>query len=109
MSDYLTNVSNALLGRKKGSEAFTNSHDIQAYTQGYTAIAFTMLLVSIVISVLYAYGAAKLSYCYNVSIGNGGSAFMWSVLAFFFSAAYYPYYSLFLNPLCAAKVGGRRN
>ncbi len=58
------------------------------------------------------YGAAKLSYCYNIHIGNSsGTAVVWSFLAFIFAGFYYPYYGLFLNPLCSIPMvqsGGRR-
>jgi len=66
-------------------------------------------------SFVYSYGAAKLSYAYNTSIGSS-SAFLWSILAFFFSGLYYPYYAFFVNPVGAPPaamslptVGGRRN
>jgi hypothetical protein len=51
-------------------------------------------------SFVYSYGAAKLSYAYNTSVGSS-SAFLWSILAFFFSGFYYPYYAFFVNPVGA--------
>jgi len=70
--------------------------------------------VFLVGSFLYSFGAAKLSYAYNSSIGSS-SAFLWSILAFFFSGLYYPYYAFFVNPVGAPPaamslptVGGRR-
>jgi hypothetical protein len=74
----------------------------------------TIAGVFFVISFLYSYGAAKLSYAYNTSVGSS-SAFLWSILAFFFSGFYYPYYAFFVNPvgapptsLSSPLVGGRR-
>lgn len=55
----------------------------------------------IVFAILYSYGAARLSYFYNVNSGNAGYAMLWSILAFFFSDLYYPFYSFFLNPQSA--------
>ena len=65
----------------------------------------------LVTAFLYSFGAAKLSYAYNTSIGSS-STFLWSILAFFFSGFYYPYYAYFVNPVgatpAAAMMGGRR-
>ncbi len=110
---YLLNLWDALLGReKRRHEYFVTSDGIPVASNTSAAGAIAAFAVSslfiTVISFLSAYGAAKLSYCYNVSIGNADSAFLWSLLAFFFCSLYYPYYGLFLNPLCAVKVGGRR-
>jgi hypothetical protein len=65
-------------------------------------------------SFIYSFGAAKLSYAYNTSIGSS-SAFVWAILAFFFSGLYYPYYAFFVNPVGAPPaslsvplMGGRR-
>jgi hypothetical protein len=70
--------------------------------------------VFLVGSFLYSFGAAKLSYAYNTSVGSS-STFLWSILAFFFSGFYYPYYAYFVNPVGAPPasiipplVGGRR-
>jgi hypothetical protein len=52
---------------------------------------FTMTVsLSLILTIIFSYGAAKLSYDMFHSVG-------WSVLAFFFSGVYYPYYALFLN------------
>ena len=79
-------------------------------------ILFTILLL-ILYGFLNAYGAASLSYCYNLSIGNdSGVALFYSVVCFFFSPVYYPYYALFLNPVCSAgrvatqtQYGGKKH
>ena len=76
--------------------------------------AILMFLITILLSFLYSYGAAKLSWHYNMYMGNSGSAFIWSLISFFFSGFYYPYYALFLDPVATMKhlnsvsVGGRR-
>jgi hypothetical protein len=72
---------------------------------------FILLLLAIP-----AFGAARLSYCYNMFVGNSTTlAVIYSILCFFFPAIYYPFYALFLNPVCAMQrpvmnnmTGGRR-
>ena len=63
----------------------------------------TIVGVFLVISFLYSYGAAKLSYAYNTSIGSS-NAFLWSILAFFFSGFYYPFYAFFVSPVGASPA-----
>ena len=75
--------------------------------------AVLMFLLALTFYFAYAYGAAKLSWHYNIYVGNGsGSAFFYSLVCFFFSGLYYPFYALFLNPIGSMKrgnlVGGRR-
>ena len=57
---------------------------------------------------LFCYGAAKLSYSYNMSINNGSFVYFWCLLCFFFASIYYPYYAFFLNPLLFNSVLGIR-
>ena len=110
----MLNLWDALLGRtrRQRNEYFVTSDGIPIASNtsagGSIAVLIVIFLVVMTISFIYSYGAAKLSYCYNTSIGNAESAFIWSLLAYFFSGFYYPFYALFLNPLCAVKVGGRR-
>jgi hypothetical protein len=59
------------------------------------------LLFMIIFGLISAYGAARLSYFYNMNTGNSSWALFYSVLAFLFSDFYYPMYSFFLNPLSA--------
>ena len=62
--------------------------------------AFTMFFF-IIFVIISAYGAARLSYFYNMNTGNSGWALFWSILAFMFADLYYPMYSYFLNPQSA--------
>lgn len=72
---------------------------------------FILLLLAIP-----AFGAARLSYCYNMFLGNSTTlAVIYSILCFFFPGIYYPVYALFLNPVCGMQrpvmnnmTGGRR-
>ena len=71
------------------------------------------ILIFLFFGFIYSYGAAKLSYNYNMSINNGSLIYFWCLLCFFFSSIYYPYYAIFLNPVLPVSVvgvtvGGRR-
>lgn len=65
-----------------------------------------LIVVYLIFLVIYYYGAARLSYFYNMNNGNSGSAVPWSIVAFLFGDLYYPMYSYFLNPQSAR---GRNN
>jgi hypothetical protein len=95
-----------LLGYK--SESFSSIETLQSSSPGIFAAGATVGLLFLVFGFIYCYGAAKLSYNYNMSIGNGGSAFMWAFLCYFFAAIYYPYYAIMLNPIGSVMSGGRR-
>lgn len=99
----------AFVGRKvrdckQGIEGFNTGNP-------YISVQFlTMSIIAILAAVIYGYGAANLSFCYNKALGRTDTeALLWAVLAYFFSALYYPYYSIVLNPTCPTiKSGGRR-
>ena len=82
-------------------EYFTSSAEQdQAADMGANLLVSLFIVIFLLVS---GYGAARLSYYYNLSIGNAGSAIAWSVLSFIFSDFYYPYYSFVLNPLSARR------
>lgn len=72
------------------------------------------LLLTIAFIIAYSAGAARLSWCYNKSLGTDtGLAIFYAFLAYSFAGFYYPYYGLFVNPVCSlratpATIGGRR-
>ncbi len=100
MNAYLSNVVNALQG--KASESFQNGETASENGTVLGGGVVFGLLFSLLPLLLFAYGAAKLSWCLNHSYG-------WSFLCFLFPGFYYPYYALFLNPLCTTPmVGGKR-
>jgi hypothetical protein len=111
---YFRNLWNALLGREgfQGETAPIVNPEMQKgeerKMQSFGILAVLSVLFGLVLCFMYNYGAAKLSYCYSVRTGSAGMATLYSILAFFFSGLYYPYYAWFLNPLCAVQVGGRR-
>ena len=92
-----------LLGYKSSIESFQASS-----SPGIVAAGAVGFLIFFLFGIIYCYGAAKLSYNYNMSIGNGGSAFMWAFICYFFAAIYYPYYAIMLNPVGSTMSGGRR-
>jgi hypothetical protein len=67
---------------------------------GVTAGVIIYTIIGVVIGLLVAAGAAKLSYDKYGSIG-------WAILAFIFSPAYYPYYAFFVSTRTSI-LGGRR-
>ena len=93
--EYFSNVYAAITGK----ESFATT-DVVVDTSSLYIVLGVVLLVTI----LYSAGAARLSWCYNISIGNSKSeAFIWSIICFFFSGIYYPFYALLLNPVCNKK------
>jgi hypothetical protein len=94
MDSYVSNLWMAIQGKQK--EGFENQGG------GTTGMAILGIVISLIPYILFAYGAAKLSWCLNNSYG-------WSFLCFLFPGFYYPYYAFFLNPLCnTPMVGGKR-
>jgi uncharacterized protein with PQ loop repeat len=115
LTQYISNISEAFvnLGKavldKPTIEKFQSRPSPRPYISTFFLISS---IISIVCFLLYGYGAANLSYCLNKSLGRSEiESLAWASLAFMFNMIYYPYYGIFLNPVCAAKrtmVGGRR-
>jgi biotin transporter BioY len=63
--------------------------------------SLSLLVIFVVAFMIYSYGAARLSYFYNMNNGNSGYALFYAILAFIFSDFYYPFFSYFLNPQSA--------
>jgi len=100
------------MGDKK--EYFQNTTPSTSKTNWVVSIPVLLgFIVVLVFCIMYGYGAASLSYCYNKSMGRGDmEAMIWAILAYMFGGLYYPYYAVFLNPLCGVRpstvIGGRR-
>jgi hypothetical protein len=83
-----------------------------------TTVNVIYILVMLLLLLITAIGAFRLSWCYNMYVGNGqGISIFYGILAFLFNGFYYPFYALFLNPVCGMKkaapaalsaFGGRR-
>jgi len=90
--NYITNVAAAI----SGHEGFRSDTD----SSSLFATSVTIIMAYFLFLTFFGIGAARLSYNYNISIGNsGGVAIVYSVLSFVFSSFYYPFYALFLDPL----------
>ena len=118
---YLTNIGHAVLNRKEyfdsgpattttPTNTTTTTMASASVAQQSLAIVLLVIIMYVVVIILMMYGAARLSYCYNIYYGeSSGTALLFSILAAFFSGIYYPFYAIFLNPLCnLQKTGGRR-
>ena len=69
-----------------------------------TTIIWIFLVTFIILSFIWSYGAARLSWGYNQYIGNKwDTSLTFSFLAFIFSEFYYPFYAYFLNPINSIK------
>jgi hypothetical protein len=106
-----------LLGYKAESFFVTDESQGQTRPEVLSTIVISIILF-LVFGIIFCYGAAKLSYNYNMSIGNGGTAYLWSIVCFFFANIYYPYYALILSPVSAdvavtgagaTMTGGKRS
>jgi hypothetical protein len=63
-----------------------------------------LLILHMTAMVVYGLGAARLSYCYQMNTNPTATLFyVYVLLAFFFSPMYYPFYGIFLNPLCVKR------
>ena len=105
--NYVNNLWNAVTGSP--TEPFQSHVTPKPYISVFFLVSFC---ISMLFFLAYGYGAANLSFCLNKSLGRSDvEALGWAVLAFVFNGVYYPYYGIFLNPVCAMKrnmVGGRR-
>lgn len=107
---YVEGLINAGLGRNL--EGFTDSktpvsktlENIPSSIQKlYTSIPILFILHAGAMFV-YGLGAARLSYCYQMNTNPSSYMFyMYILLAFVFSPMYYPFYGIFLNPLCSVQ------
>ena len=100
----LNKVAESFLG--KTTEPFVTSVNgtPQVNTSSIAQVGGMIALYSILaiaFIIVFCYGAARTSYCYNIAIGNTADvAFLFSIVCFFFPNFYYPFYAIFLNPLC---------
>ena len=128
--NYISNLTGAILGKKHLSNVYDGfksySTDLLDAIQGKEHFVGTSnagsgleigglllyILLIIVFGVAYSYGAARLSYCYNIYLGeSSGTASLWAVFAFIFAGYYYPIHGIFLTPCGVSKhtqFGGRR-
>ena len=72
-------------------------------------VLYAASIIGIVVTLICAAGAARLSLCYNSYLGIVGrrTTLAYAALAFIFFPIYYPYYGLMLNPICLKRIGRR--
>jgi hypothetical protein len=95
-------ISNNKYNVKNSQENFDSDSDVKPAVGSSSTLVSIVFggLVTLVFIIAYSYGAARLSYYYNIHANaSSGVATLWSILAFIFSGFYYPIYGLFLNPL----------
>ena len=105
---YANNLAGSLLGKHEGFYDASNA-PINFATVGANALLILILVFIIIIA--NCYGAARLSWCYNTFYGAGeAEKLLWALLCFFYSGIYYPFYALFLDPVCGrvAQRGGSK-
>ena len=107
-NQYGMNIVHAI----RGDEPFTDGSGATGMPMGFGMSFFMSIILIFVFAFFFCYGAARLSWCYNTF--NGGSSatkMIYSLLCFFFPNFYYPFYALFLDPVCGRvknQVGGKR-
>jgi len=103
---YALNIIHAV----RGEEKFTGTSTTVVETE--LGFGILVIIFVLIIGLLVCYGAARLSWCYGTYNGDSTtSKVIFSVLCFFFPNFYYPFYALFLNPVCGRtknQSGGRR-
>jgi hypothetical protein len=72
-------------------------------------VLYAIGIIGIIVILIAAAGAARLSLCYNSYLGTTGrrTTLAYAALAFVFFPLYYPYYGLCLNPICLKRIGRR--
>lgn len=73
----------------------------------YRGIGLGFGFIGLLIGFLYCYGAARLSYSYNLYTQNTSYALLWAFLCFIFPYMYYPYYAIMLNPVGLMATSGQ--
>ena len=90
----------------RGEEEFVGTSTVPAETA--LGMGIVTIVIILIIAFFVCYGAARLSWCYNTFYGaSGAEKTIYSLLCFFFPYYYYPFYALFLDPICGRK-GQRR-
>ena len=111
VGNYANNLIGSVVGSGEGF--YDSSTDDKSNGSFATLGAYFIFGVLFIVIMIFAnlYGAARLSWCYNTFYGvSSGEKFIWSFLCFIFSGFYYPFYAIFLDPVCGrvAQRGGRR-
>lgn len=82
-----------------------NKEHFSDVKQASPFVLILVVLLFLIFGLLFPYGAAKLSWNYNIYVGNTtGAATVNSIMAFIFASFYYPMYAILLNPI--GRTGG---
>ena len=108
LKEYFNNLGHALIGSSmtgfvdvSGSTLGQPTVYSVAYVEYLAIFAFVWFACVILLVVCNLYGAVRLSWCYNTYLGTSpGLKVVYAVLCFFFPVFYYPFYGVFLDPLC---------
>ena len=87
-------------------EGFQNApkKEEKTYGQLFGVGGMVVFIVYFIILFLQSCAGARLSWCYNQSIGTGTAlAIFYAILCFFFPGVYMVFYTFFLAPMCAGK------
>lgn len=113
--EYFTTLGCALLGKQPADGFLDASGNSIPRTNigavGMKTFGFVWSVAVLLLLVCNVFGAVHLSWCYNKYIGTPTSlSIFYGVLCFFFPMLYYPFYGVFLDPLCGIKkTNGKMN
>jgi len=101
-TDYVMTVVHAI----QAKEPFDNQNTAHTATAAsVVGVGIFTLVIVLLFGFLMCFGAAKLSWCYNIFYGASTStAFLWSALCFLNPTLYYSFYALFLDPVCGRRA-----
>lgn len=92
----------------RGEEQFVDTPPTPA-AEAFLGLALMWTIFILIIAFFVCYGAARLSWCYNTFYGEpAGTKMIFSILCFFFPNFYYPFYAIFLDPVCGRKASSNR-
>ena len=100
LASYINGLVNAAFGRSTEGfiDANTSPITVLSWIQTLYGSIPILLILHFVAAMIYGAGAARLSYCYQMSTNPAAGLFyLYMVLAFIFSPVYYPYYAIFLS------------
>jgi hypothetical protein len=89
---------------------FTNPGGMANIFKNIMLAGKIIMIFFIFIMILQSISSAKLSYSYNLSIGNSHFlALLYAILCFVFPYFYFPYYAFFLFSAATSSSGSNRN
>jgi hypothetical protein len=100
LASYINGLVNAALGRSTEGfiDANTSPITVLSWIQTLYGSIPILLILHFVMVIIYGAGAARLSYCYQMSTNPAATLFyLYIAMAFLFSPVYYPYYAIFLS------------